>query len=78
MSRASTEVSEGRLPADIAEALGPELRDALDNATRREILRLLTADEQARTAREIVQRAGRTHHQRGGLPRRGPAAVRGN
>lgn len=53
-SWASTKVSDGRLPAEIADALGPGLKDALDNPMRREILRVLHRDERPRSIREIA------------------------
>jgi DNA-binding transcriptional ArsR family regulator len=54
MGQPATRDSEGRLPAELAAALKPGFRRALDNPTRREILRILHDSEQPRGLQEIA------------------------
>jgi len=54
MSQTSINVSEGRLPAELAAALKPALRAALGNPTRREIVRFLNCGDRALTVGEIA------------------------
>lgn len=49
-----SELSSGRLPAEMAERLRPELQDALDHPLRREILRRLNGSGRGRTAVELA------------------------
>lgn len=54
MSRASIKISEGRLPVEIAAVLEPGLREALDNPTRREVVRILNSSDRALGVGEIA------------------------
>jgi len=58
MSQASFKVSEGKLPAGLAAALDPRLRDALENPIRREVLRTLQDGDRALSATEIAGALG--------------------
>jgi DNA-binding transcriptional ArsR family regulator len=58
MSQASIKVSEGRLPAALAAALDPHLREALENPTRREVLRSLHGSDRALEVVEIASELG--------------------
>ncbi len=53
-----SEPPDGRLPADLAGGLEPELRDALDHPIRREILRSLNGAGRASTPAELARRLG--------------------
>lgn len=49
-------VSEGKLPEELAAALEPGLRQALDSPARREILRVLNDSDRPLDVREIASR----------------------
>lgn len=54
MNQESAEGAAGKLPAEVAAALGPKLRHALDSPVRREILRILNASKRPLAPREIA------------------------
>lgn len=54
MGQAGTQISEGKLPPDLAAALSPGLREALENPVRREMLRTLQACDRALSTAEIA------------------------
>lgn len=56
MSQAGTKPREGRLPADLAAALEPGLRQCLESPARREILRIVNGADQALSVRSIATR----------------------
>ncbi len=56
MGQPSVKVSGDRLPAELAAALEPRLRRALDNPVRREILRVLNESEHSLDVQGIANR----------------------
>jgi DNA-binding transcriptional ArsR family regulator len=56
MSQASVKFSDGKLPAELAAMLDPGLVQALENPTRREILRTLSSSERGLGLGEVASR----------------------